>query len=46
MTQEDAQLILGALDSLSIALTEYDHQWSDGEKEIYEQSVEILKRLI
>lgn len=43
MTQEDRDLILGALDSLAIALTEHEHEWTEGEREIYEQAVAALK---
>lgn len=42
MTDEDKFLILGALDSLGTALAEYDHVWTDGEREIYEQACALL----
>lgn len=35
-------LIHGALDSLAVALTEYNHVWTDGERTIYEQALGIL----
>lgn len=35
-------LLLGALDSLGVALTEHHHQWTDGERAIYEEAVRIL----
>jgi hypothetical protein len=39
----DKSLVLGALDSLACLLTKYNHQWTEGERAIYEQSVAILK---
>lgn len=44
LAEEDAQLILGALDTLGTALTKHDHEWTDGERTIYEQAVELLTR--
>jgi hypothetical protein len=44
--QWDNLLILGALDSLGVALAEHDHQWTDGEKAIYEESVKLLTKEI
>lgn len=43
LTKEEVQLVLGALDSLGVALVEHDHQWSDGERAIYEEALNILK---
>ena len=34
----DFLLIQGALDSLGVALSEHRHQWTAGEREIYEQA--------
>lgn len=42
LTDEAAQLILGALDSLAVALTAHDHEWTAGERAIYELAVEAL----
>lgn len=42
MTNLDKQLILGALDSLALALTNYGHTFSEGERAIYEQGRELL----
>jgi len=44
MTLDDDQrrLILGALDTLGTQLSEHGHQWTEGEREIYDQSVAIL----
>lgn len=43
MEQENLNLILGALDSLGVALAEHDHQWTEGERAIYEKAVEIVQ---
>ena len=43
---DDARLVIGALDSLGAALAEHYHQWSVGEREIYEQSVTLLEKAI
>lgn len=42
LTPEDVALILGALDSLGAALSDHDHQWTDGERAIYEQACWLL----
>lgn len=36
--------ILGALDTLGVALMEHGHAWTDGEREIYEQAVAAVKQ--
>ena len=41
-SDEDRALVLGALDSLAVALTDHDHEWSEGEREIYEQAVACI----
>ena len=38
----DKQLIIKALDMLGCALADYHHQWTDEERELYEQSIELL----
>lgn len=43
MSADDRNLILGALDSLATALTEHGHEWTDGERTIYEEAVRLLK---
>jgi hypothetical protein len=43
LSENNRQMILGALDSLGVALTNHDHQWTEGERTIYEMSVEALK---
>ncbi len=45
MSEEDAALIVGALDSLAVALTEHDHGWTAGERCIYEAAVECVNRV-
>jgi hypothetical protein len=37
LSESDRQIILGALDSLGAALAEHDHEWSVGERTIYEE---------
>jgi hypothetical protein len=44
LTQEDANLVLGALDTLGSLITELGHTWSDGERAIYEEAIKILGR--
>ncbi len=43
LSEQNRLMILGALDSLGVALSEHGHEWSEGEKTIYEMSVEALK---
>jgi hypothetical protein len=38
----DLQLVLGALDSLGVALADHRHQWTVGERVIYEEAVSLL----
>lgn len=44
MTLDAHQLgiLIGALDSLAIALCEHEHTWTDGERAIYEEAQVIL----
>jgi hypothetical protein len=42
MTDEDKDLIVGALDSLGLALAKHEHQWTDGERAIYEEALKTL----
>lgn len=39
-------IILGALDTLGIALSGHGHTWSAGEREIYEQAIAAVKQEI
>ena len=43
ISEQDRLMVLGALDSLAVGLTEHEHQWTEGERTIYEMSVEALK---
>ena len=45
MNDEDRNLIIGALDSLGVALAGHEHEWTVGEREIYEQAIELLSKL-
>ncbi len=42
MERENIALVIGALDSLGLALANHDHQWTEGERAIYDLSIEIL----
>jgi len=42
ITRDQSALIQGALDSLGAALTNYGHEWTDGERAIYEEATAIL----
>lgn len=41
-SRHDLQLIQGALDSLGVALADCGHQWTDGERAIYEDATALL----
>lgn len=41
----DQQIILGALDTLGTALADHEHEWTEGERAIYEQAVECVRRM-
>lgn len=42
LTDDERLLVLGALDSLGVALSEARHKWTEGERAIYEQAVTLL----
>lgn len=42
--REQLPLVLGALDTCAVALADHGHKWTEGERAIYEQAVEILER--
>lgn len=42
LSPDERNLILGALDSLAVALAEHGHEWTVGEREIYVQAVSLL----
>lgn len=39
---ENSGLLVGALDSLAIALSEHGHNWTAGERAIYEEAIRAL----
>lgn len=43
LDEYERDLVLGALDSLGVALAEHGHEWTDGERTIYEQAITLLK---
>ncbi len=43
LSEQNRQMILGALDSLGVALADHNHHWTNGERTIYEMSIEALK---
>lgn len=45
MEDKDRKKILDALDMLAIALTEYNHQWTEEQHRLYDQAVAILERM-
>jgi hypothetical protein len=44
MNEEDQQLVIGALDSLGCALADHNHQWTEGERAIYEAAVSLCQK--
>lgn len=40
--EPERQLILGALNSLGVALADHDHKWTVGERAIHEEGVRVL----
>lgn len=44
ITKEQASLIQGALDSMGVALTNHGHEWSAGERAVYEEATAALTR--
>ena len=42
ISESDRQLVLGALDSLAVTLAHYDHEWTVGERTIYDGALKIL----
>ncbi len=42
LPSREKQLIIGALDSLGLALANENHNWSEGEKVIYEEAIKAL----
>lgn len=46
MTIDEARLVLGALDTLALSLTDSIHEWTEGERAIYEQATAIVSEVI
>ena len=42
LRNEDAALVAGALDTLGVLLADHHHQWTEGEREIYEQAILLV----
>ena len=42
---DDLALIQGALDSMGCALADHGHEWSDGERAVYEEGTKLLSFL-
>ena len=42
ISEGDRQIIVGALDSLGVALADHDHEWTVGERTIYEEAINVL----
>ena len=42
ISEGDRQIIVGALDSLGVALADHDHEWTVGERTIYEEAIKLL----
>ncbi len=42
MNTENRKLVLGALDSLAVALADHEHEWTVGERAIYEEAIVLL----
>lgn len=46
MTVDEARLVLGALDTLGVALADEDHCWTEGERTIFEMATVTLSEVI
>jgi len=42
ISESDRQIIVGALDSLGVAHADHDHEWTVGERTIYEEAIKVL----
>jgi len=42
ISESDRQIIVWALDSLGVALADHDHNWTVGERTIYEEAINVL----
>ena len=44
LLEEERQAILGCIDTLGTVLADHKHQWTDGERAIYEEACRLLGR--
>ncbi len=44
LDEDSRRLVLGALDTLGIALAEHNHTWTVGERAIYDAAIAIVGR--
>ncbi len=42
ITQQEAQVIVNALDKLGVALSAHNHEWTDEERLLYEEAIGTL----
>ena len=42
MNAIEKQIVIGALDTLGLALTDHSHEWTNGERAIYEEAIAAL----
>lgn len=42
ISPEEQQVVIGALDTMAVLLAGYDHEWTEGERAIYEQAYAII----
>jgi len=42
LTEQERQIIVGCIDTLATSLTAHGHQWTEGERAIYETACEFL----
>ncbi len=42
LTNEEVSLVIGALDTLGTVLADCGHEWTDGERAVYEEAMKIL----
>ena len=45
LDEMERQLVFGALDSLGVTLSDHDHEWTEGERAIYEAAVECISKV-
>ena len=42
INEQERQILVGALDTLGTSLAEHGHQWTEGERTIYEDACKLL----